>query len=637
MISDRFQSLAARLSLWIISLGTIIFITVLSTNYFLSRLLLQEYASELAKTTASSTVQKIEAVFHIIASDTDSLASVISTSEITEKQIHQTLKAFLNSNKDIFGMTVALEPNTLIISASDFSPYYYRKAGKIVYTDLANDTYQYKNRSWYSEPKKSNSPVWSEPYLDTGGGNVSMITYSTPIYSDNSTFAGIATADIELSWLDKIVKEIKIGDSGYGFIVSKDDTVVSHPDTSLNMKKLIDTLDQKIIPDNWQQYIDSKSKSASVYLYTPCRDRDGYCWAAIESLGDTGWKVIIVLPEQELISQIRALTIKIAIIAVAGLLLLLIAISLISRHLTSPLNKLAAATRDIGAGHLDTKLPEPVRADEIGELTKDFSSMRDALKTYITEIQEATAKQQKLDSEMQIAKDIQMSMIPGAGNISSKQDCFHLFALLRPARSVGGDLYYYQECDDKLYFIIGDVSDKGIPAALFMAKTVTLYSRALKEMLSPGQTFTMMNDLLEQNNDACMFVTALCGVLDLKTGKTIMANAGHMDPITKNTHHAREKTINGATALGLMNGVEYPDIEFQLDSGTSLIMYTDGISEAHNTESQQYGDQRLLNLINATHSADTEVIGNMIINDVDDFSADTEQFDDITLLIIHYD
>ena len=633
MQSRRFQSLASRLSLWIISLGALIFIAVLSTNYFLSRLLLEDYVEDIAQTTASSTVRKIETLFNTVSANADSLAAVISTSNVSEKQIHQTIKAFLNTNTAIYGMTVALEPNTLITSLGDFSPYYYRKNSNIAFADLADSSYQYKKRDWYTKPKSLNSPVWSEPYLDEGGGDVLMTTYSTPIYlDDKKSFAGVATADIRLSWLDEIVKGIHIGQSGYGFILSKNDVVIAHPDKTIDLKPVNEN---EVRPENWQKYIESKKQSSTVYLRALCYQSDDYCWLAIETLGDTGWKVVIALPEKELISDINTLTIKISIIAVAGLGILLFIVMFVTRHLTNPLGKLATATQDIGAGQLDIELPKTAHNDEIGVLTDDFNSMRIALKDYIAEIQETTAKQQKLESEIQIAKDIQMSMIPGAGNVSIKNKNHQLFALLRPARTVGGDLYYYQQDEEILHFIIGDVSDKGIPAALFMAKTITLYTRALKDNLSPGETFTMMNDILAKNNDACMFVTALCGNINLNDGTVTMANAGHMHPIVKNPNKTDEVEVNGEIALGLMESVIYSDAQFQLDNNASLVMYTDGISEAHNKQGEQYTDEKLIELISTFDEASTDMIGNSIINSVDDFAVGTEQFDDITLLIIH--
>ncbi len=632
------QSLASRLSLWIVSLGIVIFITVIATNYFLSRALLDDYVEKLASAATSSTVKKIESVFDRAETNANSLASVVAIAGTSEAEIHKAIKALLPINARTFGMTVALEPHSLIDTLGDFSPYYYKKGDELIYQNLATDNYDYKNQSWYSEPKKINAPIWSDPYFDEGGGNVQMITYSKPIYlSGTREFAGIATADIKLKWLDRIVDKIKVGKTGYGYIISRNDIVIAHPDRSLNMKNLADVVSDNINPEDWQKYLDSKSSSASVSLKVPCPYQDGYCRVAIESLANTGWKVIVVLPEQDHVSDINRLTRNISYIAVTGIIILFLVIMTITRRLTSPLAKLALATKDIGAGNLDAELPRAVRQDEIGALTDDFSSMRTALKTYIKEVQTATAKQQKLESEIQIAKDIQMSMIPGAGNAFIKSEVFQLYALLRPARTVGGDLYYFQQTDAVLNFILGDVSDKGVPAALFMAKTVTLYTRALRDKLTPGQTFTMMNEILVENNDACMFVTALCGSIDLNTGSVVMSNAGHMDPIIKDPKNTRQHEIKGATALGLMDAVEYPDVALQLDHNTSMIMYTDGISEAHDIDSKQYSDERLIDLITNIDTVNSEETGNKIIDSVDEFADKAEQFDDITILIIRYE
>ena len=634
---NRFQSLSTRLSLWTVSLGALIFIVVLSTNYFLSRLLLDEYVEDLAKTTASSTERRISTIFNAVATSANSLASVVSTPDITDKQIHQNIKAFINNNASIFGMAVALEPHTLISTTGHYSPYYYRVENTLSYSNLAEKNYNYQVRPWYSKPKTLNAPLWSEPYFDEGGGETLMITYSAPIYQpDKTTFAGIATADIQLQWLDDIIREMSIGNHGFGFILSRDNVVIAHTDKALNLTQLNKN---NVQPEKWKKYIDSKSNNTAIHFTSTCTkdDSKGNCRFAIKTLGNTGWKIVIVLPEDELRSKIKTLTIKISIIALIGLMVLFVVITAISRRLTQPLGKLANATKEIGAGNLDTNLPTSTRKDEIGALTDDFNSMRSSLKTYISEIKESTAKQQKLDSEIQIATDIQMSMIPGAGNVSLNLDSHQIFALLRPARSVGGDLYYYQQTGNILHFIIGDVSDKGVPAALFMAKTITLYTRALRDELSPGETFTMMNDLLAQNNDACMFVTALCGSINLDSGAIVMANAGHMNPIKQEAAHCDEHDVSGATALGLMEGIDYPGVNFQLEHKTSLIMYTDGISEAHDIDDNQYTDEQLIELVSKTSPDDSKKQGDTIMESVDNFASGTEQFDDITLLIIRYE
>jgi sigma-B regulation protein RsbU (phosphoserine phosphatase) len=229
-----------------------------------------------------------------------------------------------------------------------------------------------------------------------------------------------------------------------------------------------------------------------------------------------------------------------------------------------------------------------------------------------------------------------MSMVPGGGSVSVREHGYQLYAALRPARSVGGDLYYFQQSADRLHFIIGDVSDKGVPAALFMAKTVTLYTGALGEGLTPGEILAHMNQALSQNNDACMFVTALCGTLDLDSGRLVMANAGHMHPIRKTDAASGELPVDGGIALGLMEDAVYPDIEIELERRTSLLMYTDGISEAFNRQKEAYEEQRLLDLVAEAKDLSAEALGTASLADVENFVGNAVQSDDITLLIIHY-
>ena len=635
--NKRFHSLATRLSFGITILGTVVFVSVLSVNYFLSRNLLEEYVGELARTAASSTVKEIETVFSSVATSADSLAAIVTRADISKQQIQDSIRVFLKINPDIYGMTVALEPGVLRANIGEFSPYFYRNGNTFNYADLAADDYRYLMWDWYNTPKSSNKAAWSEPYFDEGGGNTLMTTYSTPLQvGDQRKFAGVATADISLGWLQKLVENIHIRESGFGLIVSKEDTIVAHPDISRKMKKLKSTLDSEFIDSYWDIYLKSKQAHRATYFHAPCGRSTGDCWIAVKPLLDTGWKVVIVIPEAELDSDIMLLTGEIALAAIAGLLVLVLIIVSITRNMINPLGRLARVTADIGSGNLDIKLPPPQRNDEIGALTNDFRSMRDSLQTHIEQLKEATAKQQKLESEIQIAKGIQMSMVPGGGTVSIKEHNYELYSILRPARSVGGDLYYFQHDASKLHFIIGDVSDKGVPAALFMAKTVTLYTGALDDGLSPGETFTHMNHALCQNNDACMFVTALCGTLDLDTGRLVMANAGHMHPVQKTQNTSAELIVDGALALGLMEDVEYADVIHTLDSGTSLLMYTDGISEAFNLAGEQYEEQRLLAFVDRAKDLSAEALGSSSLADVENFVDSAEQSDDITLMVIHY-
>jgi sigma-B regulation protein RsbU (phosphoserine phosphatase) len=637
MSARGFRSLGARLSLWIALPGALLFVSVLATNYFLSRDLLKSYVGELARTTAASTVYELATVLNSVSENADALASLVSKVELDAPRIRASIRAMLANDEYIFGMAVALEPHLLYTGIGRFSPYYYRKDGAFAYADLASDDYDYEKWDWYTRPKAENRPLWSEPYLDTGGGGVLMTTYSTPIRtSTDDRFAGVATADIALDWLQNVVRTIHIAKTGFGFIVTDKDTVIAHPNPEYNLVPLRTVSGEWPLPASRGPDPEKKNSETTQYFYGACHHQPGMCWTAVEALGQTGWKVYIVVPERELIADIKELTIRIAVVASAGLLILPLIVVLITRWLTKPLGLLAQSTRDIGAGNLDTSLPAPVRQDEIGALTADFTGMRDSLKDYLVKLRKSTAKQQALESEIRIASDIQMSMLTGAGHADVSEDGCQLFALLRPAQSVGGDLYYFHRYGDELHFIIGDVSDKGVPAALFMAEAITLYTSALGDGLSPASILVRMNDALCRNNDACMFVTALCGRLHIHSGQLLMANAGHMYPLLKTLRQTLKLPVDGGTALGLRDDAGYADVNLRLPADSVLLMYTDGITEAFNASGEQYSEQRLRKFVTRSEMMLPQPLGDALIDDVERFSAGTDQSDDITLLLIRY-
>jgi phosphoserine phosphatase RsbU/P len=637
MKTVSFRSLGARLSYWIALPGLLVLISVLGTNYYLSRGLLKYYVGELAQATAASTAYRLETVLSRVEENADALALLVSSVHMEETQIRATIRAILSNDRHIFGMTVALQPHVLYPGIGRFSPYYYRKDGGFAYADLATDNYDYEEWAWYTRPKEANRPLWSKPYLDTGGGGVLMTTYSTPIrVGDDDRFAGVATADLELDWLQDVVKRIHIVETGFGYIVTSDDTIIAQPNPKHIPAPLESLRGEQKVSARRGLDPDGEDSRETRYFYSPCHYQPGMCWTAVEALGGTGWKVVIVAPERELIADINALTVRISIVAASGLLLLPLIVVLVTRWLTRPLSLLAQGTRDIGAGNLDTRLPDPVRRDEIGSLTTDFTLMRDSLKEYLVELRETTAKQQRLESEIQIASEIQRSMLSGAGHADVVQDGYQLYALLRPARSVGGDLYYFRRYGEELHFIIGDVSDKGVPAALFMAEAITLYTGALGERLSPARILSRMNEALCRNNDACMFVTALCGRLQLRSGELDMANAGHMYPLLKTSEQTAKLAVDGSTALGLQEDTAYADVSLRLPPDSLLLMYTDGITEAFNAGGEQYSEHRLMEFVGASEAMQPGLLGDALIRDVEGFSAGTDQSDDITLLVIRF-
>ena len=263
--------------------------------------------------------------------------------------------------------------------------------------------------------------------------------------------------------------------------------------------------------------------------------------------------------------------------------------------------------------------------------------MKEELILYINNLRKTTIAKEKIESELKIAHDIQMGMIPGKFPAFPGRKEFDIYGFIEPAREVGGDFYdFYFTDDEHLCFAIGDVSGKGTPAALFMAITTTIMRAATQIAgLNVSRAVQLMNNYLCRNNESNLFVTMFIGVLDTSTGEVEYVNAGHNYPfIIKNTGAVIELDNTHCIPLGIDMDSDMNRYAVQLDAGDTLFLYTDGISEAFNIENQQYSIKRIGEMLckNENH-APCEIIRS-IVDDVHEFSRGTEQSDDISVLAI---
>ena len=282
-------------------------------------------------------------------------------------------------------------------------------------------------------------------------------------------------------------------------------------------------------------------------------------------------------------------------------------------------------------GDLDT-IVDVRQNKEFDELSTDINVTVDKLKTLISEAKE------RIDSELQYAKEIQFSQLPSTFPPYPERDEFDIYALMNPAREVGGDFYdLYMLNDDKLAFVVADVSGKGIPASLFMMRAKTILKNLAMGGVKINDVFTNANYQLCEGNAQGMFVTAWMGVLNLKTGKLHFVNAGHNPALLRRKDGGYEilKTLPGFVMAG-MEGVVYKRQTIVLEPGDELFLYTDGVVEATNTEKQMYGEERLLDCINSHLGEDAKAICEHVLNDVNEFYKGAEQFDDITELSLRF-
>lgn len=247
-------------------------------------------------------------------------------------------------------------------------------------------------------------------------------------------------------------------------------------------------------------------------------------------------------------------------------------------------------------------------------------------------------QKERMQEELNIGRDIQLSMVPAAFPAFPDRGEFDVHGLLRPAREIGGDFYDYFFVErDKLCVCVGDVSGKGVPAALFMAVTKTMIKSVAREDHSPASIITRVNDEISQDNPSCMFITLFLGIMNTATGEFRYTNAGHPYPYLKRSDGSVEtlRQVHGPV-VGAMDGMAYGENEVQLGRGDQLLMFTDGITEAMDVSDQLYGEQRVIELLRTVTAETCDALVSAALGSVQSYAGDAEQADDITILALKY-
>ncbi|HEX3037304.1 MAG TPA: SpoIIE family protein phosphatase [Thermodesulfobacteriota bacterium] len=635
------RGIAFKLILSILASTAFIFMLIFGYNYWVSRRIIERNVEENAKNLTFTTVNRVETVLGSIEKVPESLAYFLENSSYTKDDLINLIRSVVENNPEIYGATVAFEPYAFDKASLYFAPYFYKSGGEIRFTHLGSESYNYFYWDWYQIPKELNSPSWSEPYYDEGGGNIVMSTYSVPFYrtvAGKRQFSGVVTADVSLEWLEEIVSSISIFQTGYGFLISKNGTVITHPDRSLIMNETIFSVAEARrgfrLRETGREMI--RGKTGFVLINSIMSDKKS--WMFYAPIPSNGWSLGLLFPQSELMADISHLNRNVIFLAMAGLLFLLVIVVLIASSITRPLRTLAGATESIAKGNLDIELPAVKSRDEVGKLTESFIYMKHELKQYIRNLKETTAAKERIESELKIAHDIQMGILPKIFPPFPDRPEFDIYATIEPAKEVGGDFYdFYFINDEHLYFIIGDVSGKGVPASLFMAVTKTLIKAKTERDMPPDEILTRVNKELCSENESGMFVTIFLGVLNISTGEVFYSNGGHNLPYILRNHGGAEPLQNtSGMALGVMENVKYETKRIVLHGGDGLFLYTDGVTEATDVNENLFSEHRLKRLLGQTNCHNPTELIRGIVGEVKNFSSGMPQSDDITILAIRY-
>ncbi|MBN1118099.1 MAG: PP2C family protein-serine/threonine phosphatase [Bacteroidales bacterium] len=338
----------------------------------------------------------------------------------------------------------------------------------------------------------------------------------------------------------------------------------------------------------------------------------------------------------EMINHFRRFSIILFLLGIMAAIILAYVLQQIVLKITRPITELSALSKRIEKGSLHINIPEHYGDSETEQLSKTLMKMQQRMQRYIADFNSTLKEKRDLDSQISIAEKIQSDMLPKNERILEDIEEIDGYIKLIPAKGVAGDFYDYFMLDpDRFFFILGDVSGKGIPAALFMVKTVTLIQVEAKKGNSPGKILEGVNNQLTSRNDEGMFVTAICGALNIRTGECILADAGHNTPlISINSDDYNYVELSKNMPLGIMDNKEYRESRFELKPQDSIILYSDGLPEALSPNGKMLEYEKVTEELKNCSKKDSPIIGNIIFDLYERFKNNAPANDDITVFIL---
>ena len=455
----------------------------------------------------------------------------------------------VQDNPVVVGSTVAVVPGYY----SDeplFSPYVCRNGDGVVTKTLATPEYNYPAQEWFTKPLELGEGYWSEPYVDEGGGDILMTTYSVPLKDYRGKTAAVLTADVSLEWLQHLVNGMQVYKNAYGVIVSREGKVMIGPEKEF-------------------------AKDEKVQTYTTQVER-------------TGWTMSIVIPEKEIYGGLNRMALLVTFLQVLGVGMLVLILRIVAKH---------------------------------------------QLK-----FQQVKEKELSIENELQIASTIQRGMLPHLFPTYPDRKDVQIYASLTPAKDVGGDLFDFYIRDEQLFFCIGDVSGKGVPASLFMSVTRSIFRSVSARESMPDRIVTAMNEIMSDMNQTNMFVTLFVGVLNLQTGHLYYCNAGHDAPLLAGAG-VGQLPCDSNIPVGVMPTWKYSLQEALIYTGTAIFLFTDGLTEAENAEQAQFQMERVTQVAEqalANKQLQPRQLIGLMTDAVHSFVGDAEQSDDLTMMVIQY-
>ena len=548
------------------------------------------------------------------------------------ERVFDALERELSVNRFLGGFA-AFEPDYFKGQGRWFEAYVYlTDSTHINRQQIGSASHDYFNGPWYQKGlslDRDGLGYLTDPYFDNSVDSAIYCSYVLPIVDQQGRKVGVYGVDLDYLWLDTVVKEVE--DNVKSEFHLENEALESYEGDSIYTLFSVQILDSK-----GNRIYGSDSLDLSI-LKIDQKDAFGHLkmknlkgtpyYISSKQLAHTNWTIAVIQHREMVFAWGVLMAIVILFCMSIGGIVIFFFTSRSIRNATQPLGFLSESTQEVAKGNFDAPLPTFKHNDEVAQLRDSFSTMQQSLKKYVEEVKETTKAKTAIMSELNVAHSIQMSMIPKTFPAFPDRQDIELYASLTPAKAVGGDLYDFFIRNEKLFFCIGDVSGKGVPASLVMAVSRTLFRNIAAHADLPSRIVKTMNENICEGNDNCMFVTLWVGVLDLQTGRLCYCNAGHDAPYLGTELLPCDANL----PIGVAPDLKYTDQETVIAPGKILFLYTDGLTEAENGSRALFGMQRISEVINGFKGSPKELIETMA-DAVHQFVGDTEQSDDLTML-----
>lgn len=614
----------------------LVLLVVLGTVFYVgARTELVEAARTEVDGLTEQTARSLAAMLDSVQVSGRTLAASSSAVGLQPFNLRALLLATLSGDPDIGAARLIIEPRTQK-AGTGFVWYVRRDGTHLVEKSALELGYDYRTMPWYVRTQREGRAWWSEPYLNSNGGNALYTSYNLPLRrpgdAPDAAPVGMVSVDLPLQHLREIIDQLPRDIGIQPMLLSPEGMLVFSPDPALNLHNSLDSYVARSRPDlRPLQRALAAGQPISFAHTAPDGERFLTHSAAV---GRSGWTFVLSASERYVLSGLNWLVAWVAMAALLGAGVWWWLMGRITRKLTRPIEELTDTAEHFRRGEFEYPLRHIERDDEVGVMARAFDTARDAIRHHIGEIGEMTAARERMHSELQIAREIQQAMLPSGRTFDRASSHLETCAWLEPAKAVGGDFYHFFETEPGLlWFVVGDVSDKGVPAALFMARAVSVLEIAARRYTRPDGILIAASTRLAENNDTCMFATVLCGLINVVSGDYWLASAGHEPPLLIDIDgKARVLPLETGAPLGIEPQVSFPVLHGRMTAGQTLLGYTDGVTEAMDEHGASYGLERLLATLHPRRSAAAQC--KAVVANIARFTGQADPYDDITLLAI---